>query len=96
MSYISTMKYYSAIKKEQNNVIWSNMDGSREEWSKSEKDNILWYHLYVESLKNNTNEFIQNKTKLLDLENELMVTSRGGWGEGKLGSLGLMCTHCYI
>ena len=30
MWYIYTMEYYSAIKKEQNNVICSNMDGTRD------------------------------------------------------------------
>ena len=30
MWYIYTMEYYSAIKKEQNNAICSNMDGSRD------------------------------------------------------------------
>ena len=30
MWYIYTMEYDSAIKKEQNNAIWSNMDGTRE------------------------------------------------------------------
>ena len=36
--YIYTMEYYSAIKKEQNNAICSNMDGSRDhhtEWSQT-------------------------------------------------------------
>ena len=35
------MEYYSAIKKEWNNVICSNMDGPRDyhtKWSKSDKD----------------------------------------------------------
>ena len=41
MQYIYTMEYYSAIKKEWNNFIFSNLDGSRDchtEWSKSEKN----------------------------------------------------------
>ena len=41
MWYIYTIEYYSAIIKEWNNFICSNLDGSRDchtEWSKSEKD----------------------------------------------------------
>ena len=39
--YTYTMEYYSAIKKEWNNAICSNMDGSRDchtEWGKTDKD----------------------------------------------------------
>ena len=42
--YIYTMEYYSAIKKEWNNVIYSNMDGSRDyhtKWRKSDKDKYM-------------------------------------------------------
>ena len=45
MWYIYTMQHYSAIKKEQNNAICSNMDASRDshsKWSKSERDK---YHM---------------------------------------------------
>ena len=41
MWYISTMKYYSAIKKEWNTAICSNMDGPRDyhtKWSESERE----------------------------------------------------------
>ena len=41
MWYIYTMEYYSAIKKEWNNAIWSNMYGPRDyhtKWRKSKKD----------------------------------------------------------
>ena len=41
---------------------------------------------------------LQNRKRLTDLENELMVV--GGWGKdegkGQLGNLGWACTHCYI
>ena len=48
------MEYYSAIKKEWNNAIFRYMDGPRDyhtKWSKSDKTNIIQYHLYVESEK---------------------------------------------
>ena len=41
MKQLYTMEYYSAIKKERNNAICSNMDGSRDhhpEWSQISKD----------------------------------------------------------
>ena len=57
------MEYYSAIKKEQNNAICSNMDGPRDshtEWSKSDTERQISYDisLYVESKKKGTNELI--------------------------------------
>ena len=45
MWYIYTMEYYSAIKKEWNKAICSNMDGPRDiytKWSKSKKNK---YHM---------------------------------------------------
>ena len=44
-----TIEYYSAIIKEQNNAICSNMDATRNsftKWGKSERER---YHLYLES-----------------------------------------------
>ena len=56
------MEYYSAIKKEWNNVICSNMDEPRDyhtKWSKSDKDK---YHMisHMQNLKKiyDTNELI--------------------------------------
>jgi len=53
--YIYTKTYYSAIKKEWNDAICSNMDGSRDcqtEQSKSDRSrNIMWHSLYAESKK---------------------------------------------
>ena len=42
------------IKKEWNNAICSHMDGPRDfhtKWNKSDKDKIIWDHLYVEYKK---------------------------------------------
>ena len=41
MWYIYTMKYYSAIKNEWNNAMFSNMDGTRDyhtKWSKPDRE----------------------------------------------------------
>ena len=63
---IYTMEYYSAIKKEWNNAIYSNMDGPRDchsEWSKSDKEGEIMDDIpYLWNLKrNDTNELIYKK-----------------------------------
>ena len=53
------IEYYAAIK-EQNSDICSNLDEPGDyhtKWSQS-KINIIWYQLFVESKKNDTNELI--------------------------------------
>ena len=48
MVYIYTMEYYSAIKKEWDNAICSNIDGLRDyhtKWSQTEKDKYLMISL---------------------------------------------------
>ena len=40
--------------------------------------------------------YLQSRKRLTDLENEIMVTSGKGRGEGQLGSLERMCTHSCI
>ena len=54
-----------SLKQEWNNAICSNIDGPRDyhtKWSKP-KTNIIWYHLYVESKKLNTNKHLQNRNR---------------------------------
>ena len=75
-----TMEYYSAIKKSEN-AICSNMDGPRDyhaEWSKGDR-NSEWHPEYAESKKKwYKRTYLQIKT---DLENQLTVAWRWGWGE---------------
>ena len=56
------MDYYSAIKKEWNNAICSNMDGPREYYAylnKSDGERQILYDItYMWNLKNNPNECI--------------------------------------
>ena len=56
------MEYYSAIKKEWNNAICSNMDGPRHyhtKWSKSERERQIPYDIiYMWNLKYDTSELI--------------------------------------
>ena len=62
MWYIYTIEYYSAIKKEWNNAICSNMDRPGDyhaKWSKSERERQISYDItYMWNLKNDTNELI--------------------------------------
>ena len=48
-----------------------------------EEEQIPYDFTYMWNLKNKTK---QNKNKLIDTENRLLVTRReGGWGEGEMG-----------
>ena len=80
MWYIYTVEYYSAIKK-WNNAIYSNMDGPRDyhtKWSQS-KTSIVWYRLYAESKKNDTNELIY-KTEINSQRMKLWLPKGKDWG----------------
>ena len=44
------------------------------------KTNITWYHLYIESKKWYKWTYLQNKNRLTDIENKLMVTKGKRWG----------------
>ena len=65
MWYIYTMEHYSAIKKEQNNAICSNMDvtrASHTKWSKSERERQIPYVIaYVESKILHKWTYLQNR-----------------------------------
>ena len=80
-----TMEYYSAIKKEWNKAVWSNMDGPRNyhiKWSKSDRERQISYAITcMWNLKYNTNDLIC-KTEIDS--DKFMVTkgdSRGWEGE---------------
>ena len=50
MWYIYTLEYYSAIKKEWNNAIHSNMDGLRDyhtKWSKPDREKQISYDIAI-------------------------------------------------
>ena len=72
-------------KKEWNNAIYSNMDGPRDhhiKWSKSDRERqILYDSTYVWNLKRWYKwTYLQNRTRLMDIENKLMVTKESGGG----------------
>ena len=71
------MEYYSAIKKEWNNAICSNMDGPRDchtEWSKSDRKRRMSYDIiYMWNLKKWYKwTYLQNRNRVTDVENNLM------------------------
>ena len=83
MWYIYTMGYYSAIKK--NKILpfsatWMDLEMNILNKVRQRKTNI-WYHLYMESKKNSTNELIYKTNRRTDIENKLMVM-KGERGEG--------------
>ena len=75
ISYIYTMEYYSAIKR--NNAICSNMDGPREIITLSEvsqRERQISYDItYMWNLKYE-HKLIYLRNRLTDIENRLMVS----------------------
>ena len=67
MWYIYTMEYYSAIEKEWNNAICSNMDRPRDchtEWNKSDRERQISYDIaYMWNLKNMIQMNLSTKQK---------------------------------
>ena len=85
------MEYYSAIK--WNNVTCSDMDEPRyycTKWNKSDRERLIWYHIHVESKMRHKWTYLQNRNRLTDIENKLMVTKGERGGEGYSRSLGLI------
>ena len=84
-----TMGYHSAIKKNKIKslaVTWMDLEIIiLNEVNPTEKDNTIWYHFYVESKKNDTNELIYKTERLTDFKNKLIVPKGKSWGWDKLG-----------
>ena len=65
MWYTYTMEYYSAMKKEQNNVTGRNRDGTRDshtKWSQSKRERQISYDItYIWNVIYSTNESFHRK-----------------------------------
>ena len=84
MWYIYTMEYYSSIKK--NEIMpfattWMDLEIIiLSEVSQKQKDNYHWYHLYVESKIWHKWTYLQNRNRLIDIENRLVLAKgEGSW-----------------
>ena len=95
---------YSGIllsrKKEWNNAIHNNMDAT-EILTLSEvgkrKTNIMGYHIYVESNIGHKWTYLQNRNRLIDIENRLVVAKgEEGKGVGWTGIWGLVDANYYM
>ena len=93
MRYVSNIPLYIyngillSYKKEWNNAICSNMDELRDyhtNWSQT-KTNIIWYHLYGESKKNDTNELIYKTEIDSQTQKTNLRLPKGKRGRIKLG-----------
>ena len=67
--------------KEQNNAIFSNMDGPRDchtEWNKSDRERQISYDItYMWYLKKGHKwTYLENRNRVTEVENKLMVTRR--------------------
>ena len=89
MDKVDVVHIYNGIlplshKKEWNNVICSNMNATRDyhtKWSQKET-NTIWYHLHVESKTWHNWSYLQNRKRLTDIENRLVVATGEGGGRG--------------
>ena len=85
------VEYHSVIKKNKMKpfaATWMDMEFITVNEISLRKTNIVWYHLYVETNKNDTDELIYKQThrliyrnRLTDLKIKLTVTKGETWGE---------------
>ena len=69
-------------KKEWNNAICSNIGGPRDYHTKWKK-NIIWCCLNVDSKKKSYKwTYLQNRNRVTDLSNKLMVSQNERWEDG--------------
>ena len=97
MCYVYTMEHYSAIKKERNNAICSNMARTRDYHTKrgmSESERQIYDITHMWNLKYDTNEFIYGTEtdsytySLLLIYILAIAKDEGGWERDGLGVWG--------
>ena len=92
MWYMYTMEWYSAIKKEQNNAICSNTDGTRDshsKWSKWKREWQIPYDItYIRNLIYSTNEPFHREENH-GLGEEICGCQVGGGGSGMVWEPGV-------
>ena len=83
MWYIYAVEYYSALKRMKycHLLQWMDLMVIILSEVSQTKTNIMWYHLHVESnTKWCRQTYLQNRNRLTDFENELLVTKGQQWG----------------
>ena len=95
------VEYYSAIKKDEIMsfaATWMDLEIIiLSEVSQTEKDKRHMISLIVElKQKWSKQTYLQNRNRLIGLENKLKATGRKGGRKGQIADWGLTCTHCYI
>ena len=97
--HIYVVEYYSAVKKEQNNAICSNMDEPRDyptKWSQSDRERQIYDITNMWNLKSRTNVLMyRTEIKFTYIENKLIATKGKGW-QGWIGSMELTDTQYHI
>ena len=86
--YKYTMEYYSAIKNETMPfaATWMDLEVIIPEWSKSDRKRQISYHLNAEYKRMIQWTYLQNKSRLTDIKNKLMIIKGERWGRvDKLG-----------
>ena len=99
MWHIYTMKDYSAIKKEWNDAMCSNMDRPGDyypKWSKSDRERQIYNISYMQNQKKMVQTYLQIGNRFTDLENKLTVTKWERWERVNWGFGIDMCTLIYI
>ena len=84
------LEYSSSIKKNEIMSLaatWMDLDTVILSEVRQRKTNIVWYHLYVESKKWYKWTYLQNRNRITDVENKLMVTKgeKGGGINWEIG-----------
>ena len=59
------------------------------------RTNIIWYHFYVESNKNDTTELIYKTEANSQISKSILwlLIKWNHWGDGRIGRVGIACTH---
>ena len=97
MWYIYIMEYHSAVKKEQNNAVCSNMGATRDDhakWDTSEGGRLKSYDsAFIQNLKYTTNTYLQTRNRLTDVENSRLPRGSQGRKEREFGVSGCKLLH---
>ena len=94
------MEYYSAIKKKEIMpfaTMWMDLEIVILSEGSQRKTNIIWYCLHEKSKKRYKWTYLQNRSRLTDIENRLVIAKGKGGGGGMDQEFGISrCKLLYI